>query len=98
MSSSSNKGTDEEIEKLEPLSSDAQSLLAELATDKKSRKYVKFITFEHSKVDPIEDTIHDEIYEAKYEEAELNELVFKAFASNDVNDEKHKKHNISQFW
>ena len=51
MSSSSNKGTDEEIEKLEPLSSDAQSLLAELATDKKSRKYVKFITFEHSKVD-----------------------------------------------
>ena len=90
MSSSSNKGTDEEMEGLEPLSSEAQSLLVELATDKKSRKYVKFITFVHSKVDPIEDTIHNEIYEAKSEEAELNELVFEAFASNEVNDEKHK--------
>ena len=90
MSSSSNKGTDEEIEGMEPLSSEAQSLLAELATDKKSRKYVKFMTFVHSKVDPIEDTIHNEIYEAKSEEAELNELVFEAFASNEVKDEKHK--------
>ena len=90
MSSSSNKDTDEEIERLEPLSSEAQSLLAELATDKKSRKYVKFITFEHSKVEPLEGAIHNEIHEAKSEESELNDLVFEAFASNQVNDEKHK--------
>ena len=90
MSPSSNKDTDEEIERLEPLSSEAQSLLAELATDKKSRKYVKFITFEHSKVEPLEGAIHNEIHEAKSEESELNDLVFEAFASNQVNDEKHK--------
>ena len=90
MSPSSNKDTDEEIERLEPLSSEAQSLLAELATDKKSRKYVKFITFEHSKVEPLEGSIHNEIHEAKSEESELNDLVFEAFASNQVNDEKHK--------
>ena len=90
MSSSSNKDTDEEIERLEPLSSEAQSLLAELATDKKSRKYVKFITFEHSKVESLEGAVHNEIHEAKSEESELNDLVFEAFASNEVNNEKHK--------
>ena len=88
MSSSSNKDSDEEIERLEPLSSEAQSLLAELATDKKSRKYVKNITFENSKVKPKEDTIHCEIHDVKSEESELNDLVFEAFASNDINDEK----------
>ena len=90
MSSSSNKDTDEEIERLEPLSSEAQSLLAELATDIKSRKYVKFITFEHLKVEPLEGAIHNEVHEAKSEESELNDLVFEAFASNEINDDKDK--------
>ena len=86
--SSSHKEFHDEADGLSHLSSDAQTMLADLATDKATRKYVKLpINDEALGEDTEVPSIEADIIPS--EQVELNAMVFDAFTSDEIDTQKN---------
>lgn len=91
MSSSQRKEFRDETDSLSHLSSDAQSMLADLATDKATRKYVTLPMNAEATGEAQETQNTPDIDVHPSEQTELNAMVFDAFTSGEMgtqNDEK----------
>ena len=85
--SSSRKGFHDEADGLSHLSSDAQTMLADLATDKATRKYVLLMNDGALGEDTEVPSIEADIIPS--EQTELNSMVFDAFTSDEIDTQKY---------